>query len=192
LSVSIIDPKQLKRIRKQLGLTQAALAKASGISQSLVAKLENGSVDPTYSTIKAISMALRAGMNVAQRKASDVMSSPVMTVQSTAPMSDCVGMMRKNAISQLPVYAGQKMMGSISESVIVKILAETSNPAEVLKRKVAEFVQPPFPIVSPETPTSALYSLFEFMPAVLVSSGERIEGIIAKIDLLAGEMNPQP
>jgi DNA-binding transcriptional regulator YiaG len=46
VSVSTIDPKQLKKIRVQLGITQSELAKAAGVSQSLIAKLESGLVDP--------------------------------------------------------------------------------------------------------------------------------------------------
>ena len=55
MSVSTIDPKQLKKIRVQLGITQSELAKAAGVSQSLIAKLESGLVDPSFSTMKAIS-----------------------------------------------------------------------------------------------------------------------------------------
>jgi len=57
VSVSTIDPKQLKKIRVQLGITQSELAKAAGVSQSLIAKLESGLVDPSFSTMKSISEA---------------------------------------------------------------------------------------------------------------------------------------
>ena len=43
---------QLKQIRKQLGLTQTEFAKEAGVSQSLVAKIEAGNIDPTYSKVQ--------------------------------------------------------------------------------------------------------------------------------------------
>ncbi|MDG6910121.1 MAG: helix-turn-helix domain-containing protein, partial [Nitrososphaerota archaeon] len=51
MSSSIIEPRQLKKIRTELGFTQGRLAKEAGVSQSIVAKIEAGSVDPTYSTL---------------------------------------------------------------------------------------------------------------------------------------------
>ena len=50
----VFDITHLKKIRKQLDLTQYAFAKEAGISQSMVAKIESGKLDPTYSYIKKI------------------------------------------------------------------------------------------------------------------------------------------
>jgi predicted transcriptional regulator len=44
---------------------------------------------------------------------------------------------------------------------------------------------PVFAVVGRDTPVEALFSLFRYLPAVLVTSGEKVEGIITKIDLLA-------
>jgi predicted transcriptional regulator len=38
--------------RRRLGLKQAELAKLSGVSQSLVAKLESGRIDSSYTKVK--------------------------------------------------------------------------------------------------------------------------------------------
>ena len=84
MSVSTIDPKQLKKIRVQLGITQSELARAAGVSQSLIAKLESGLVDPSFSTMKAISEALRSQIRIEGKKASEVMSKPVI---SSSPRS---------------------------------------------------------------------------------------------------------
>ena len=45
MAVQMIDPRQVRRIRLQLGYTQAALAAAAGVSQSIVAEVEGGAVD---------------------------------------------------------------------------------------------------------------------------------------------------
>ena len=40
--------------RRQLGLKQAELAKMAGVSQSLIAKLEAGTIDSSYTKVKTI------------------------------------------------------------------------------------------------------------------------------------------
>lgn len=45
-------------LRKRRKLTQAELAKASGISQSTIAQIESGRKDPSIKTLEKIAMAL--------------------------------------------------------------------------------------------------------------------------------------
>ena len=49
---------EIKKIRKKLELTQTELADRAGVSQSLIAKIEAGRIDPTYSKTKKIFAAL--------------------------------------------------------------------------------------------------------------------------------------
>ena len=188
MSVSTIDPKQLKKIRVQLGITQSQLAKAAGVSQSLIAKLESGLVDPSFSTMKSISEALRSQIRIEGKKASEVMSKPVISVQSNVTLSESVGLMKKNGVSQLPVYTSMRLTGAISENQIVQLLSTAEDPRSILAKPISSFVQPSFPIVSVDTPVEALFSLFKFVPAVLVANGDKVEGIITKIDMLSAEV----
>ena len=188
MSVSTIDPKQLKKIRVQLGITQSELAKAAGVSQSLIAKLESGLVDPSFSTMKSISEALRSQIRIEGKKASEVMSKPVISVQSNVTLSESVGLMKKNGVSQLPVYTSTRLTGAISENQIVQLLSTAEDPRSILAKPISSFVQPSFPIVSVDTPVEALFSLFKFVPAVLVANGDKVEGIITKIDMLSAEV----
>src|SRR5712692_5219555 len=55
--------RQLIIIRKRLGWTQQQLAKASGVQQSEISRIERGQGNPTYSTIEALARA--ANMTVA-------------------------------------------------------------------------------------------------------------------------------
>ena len=188
LSVSTIDPKQLKKIRVQLGITQSELARAAGVSQSLIAKLESGLVDPSFSTMKSISEALRSQIRIEGKKAFEVMSKPVISLQSNLTLSDSIGMLKKNAVSQLPVYNGLRLVGSITENQIVQLLSTVDDPRSVLSKPISNFLQPSFPVVSADTPVEALFSLFKFVPAVLVGTGDKVEGIITKIDMLSAEV----
>jgi len=184
LSSSLIEPKQLKKIRTQLGYTQGALAEAAGVSQSIIAKIEAGATDPTFNTLSAISKALNTNSSRQGKRAADVMSSPVIGVQEDAKIRECAELMRRKGFSQVPVFSGQKMVGTITDSHIVSLLSGADDPARLLDERVANHIQPIFAIVGRDTPVEALYSLFRFLPAVLVVSGEKTEGIITKIDLL--------
>ena len=184
MAVQLIDPKQLKRIRLQLGYTQAGLAEAAGVSQSIVAKVEAGAVDPTFKTLRAISAALNSKIVTTGKKAADVMSSPVIGVNSDARLSECVAIMKKNGFSQMPVFSGGRMIGTITEGRILNILATAPDPTRVLNQRVTDHTQPVFAVVGRDTPVEALFSLFGYLPAVLVVSGEKVLGIITKIDML--------
>mgnify|MGYP001188978779 CR=1 FL=1 len=46
--------KQLKRLRWAAGMTQVALAKASGVSQQMISDVESGVSQPSPATLKAI------------------------------------------------------------------------------------------------------------------------------------------
>jgi predicted transcriptional regulator len=183
----MVEPSQLKRIRVQVGMTQAQLANAAGVSQSLVAKIEADQVEPSFGTMKAISEALRLKMHSRGKKAGDVMSTPLISVQGTASLKECVGLMKRRGVSQLPVVSGTKVTGSVSESGIVALLSESREPMEVLSEPVSRHMQGAFPQVGTDTPVDALFSLFTFMPAVLVTDKSGAVGIVTKIDLLSSE-----
>jgi transcriptional regulator with XRE-family HTH domain len=51
--------KTLRRIRKDKGLSQTALAERAGLSREYVNKIEAGKYDPPLSTINALAKALR-------------------------------------------------------------------------------------------------------------------------------------
>ena len=188
MSTALIEPGQLKKVRVQLEITQSALAKAAGVSQSLIAKVEAGKVDPSFTTMKSLSLALRTRMASRGKKASDVMSSPVIGVQSKATISECVALMKRDGVSQLPIFSGAKVIGAISEGYVIGLLTGQDDPKAVLAQPVSRHMQGGFPIVEPNTPIEALYSLFNFVPAVLVASGDKVEGIIAKIDMISADI----
>jgi len=50
---------RLKQLREARGLTQAALAKRTGVSRAYLARLEIGRHDPPLSTLEKLAKALR-------------------------------------------------------------------------------------------------------------------------------------
>ncbi|GLK68111.1 helix-turn-helix domain-containing protein [Hansschlegelia plantiphila] len=54
----MITPQQIRGARAMLGLTQAALAAAAGLSTTALNNIERGTADPKASTLTAIRKAL--------------------------------------------------------------------------------------------------------------------------------------
>ncbi|MEM4390185.1 MAG: CBS domain-containing protein [Candidatus Micrarchaeia archaeon] len=175
---------EIKRKRRRLGLRQTELAKLAGVSQSLIAKLEAGKVDPSYGKAKAIFDALEKIEEKEWLMAKDIMTRKVISVSKGDRVEDAVRMMKKLNISQLPVLDGNNAVGMISEAVITEKVGEGADLSALSKARVADVMADPPPRVGEETPLPVLSALLRHAPAVLIVKKERIVGIVTKADLL--------
>ena len=179
----LIKPEDLRRMRKNTGLTQKELAKKAGVSQSLIARIETKSVDPRLSTLQKIVDALL--IEVEGGLAGDIMKSPVITVDVKDQVRDVVKLMRKNGISQIPVLRDTIIVGSIQESTILERFALTKDFKEIFDLTVDRIMEDPFPIVRDNDDVNEVIDLlFKGYPAILVRSGDKLIGIITKIDVI--------
>ncbi len=185
--VSLPTPEDIKKLRKKVGLTQTELAKLAGVSQSLIARIEKGTVDPRLSTLRRIIEAIKlVEMRAKKAKsAKDVMYSPVITIKSSEKVKKAIELMEKYAISQLPVVNDNGVpVGSITESTVLKKLL-SGEPEKILKLKVEEIMEESFPTITPSTNIKDIQQLIlKKYPAVLVMEKGKIVGIITKIDLI--------
>ncbi len=172
----------IKSARKKLGITQQGLSKMAGVSQSLVAKVEAGKLDPSYSKAQSIIEALRREGSGQEKTAREIMHPEVASVTPKSTLHAAAAVMRKNAISQLPVAEGGRIVGSISEQTVLRQFSE--NPKGIAGMKVAEAIEESFPTALPSTPISAIAALLRHYPAVLVMEKGEVAGIITKADLL--------
>jgi len=170
--------------RKELGLTQSGLASLAGVSQSIIAKIEGGGVDPSYSIVRKVFGALDRSGGVPQRRVSELMSRPVVSVSRTHFLRDAVDFMRRKGYSQLPVFEGGRCVGSISEKTILDRAARGESLDSLLGRRVREIMDSPFPLVSDDTPLDLVLGLLQRNYGMLVTRGESIVGILTKSDLL--------
>jgi len=177
-----IDPREIRRIRKELGITQEELAKKAGVTQAYIAKLEAGKVDPRLSTLNRILQALLECRN-ARPRARDVMSSPVIHVRPTQRVEEVIRLMNEHNISQVPVISGNKVVGSITERTLVRQSLEYD---DIYDRKAIEVMEEPFPIVNEEEDLEVVKYLLENSPAVIVQREGRPVGIITRVDLFRG------
>src|SRR5213594_4483248 len=153
---------EIPKRRKALGLTQSRLAELAGVSQSIIAKIESGSVDPSYSIVKRLVETLeRQSVDTARPRVSEIMSRPVISVSRTQFVRDAVDLMRRRGYSQLPVFEGTRCVGSISEKTILDRAARGETLQELLGRRVREIMDSPFPIVNDDTPLDMVLGLMQ-------------------------------
>jgi len=169
--------------RRRLGITQAALAKASRTSQSFIAKLETQKLDPAYSLATKVFLALDELEASSGAVAGELMTPKVYSIRPSEKVGAAVAILRKNDISQMPVMENGKAIGSVSERWMLDLLSD-DNYAKVSMKIVGDVMDEPFPCVSTKTPASAVVGLLKYAPAVLVMRGQEVAGIISKSDLL--------
>ncbi len=170
---------EIRNIRKKLDMTQFDLAKRSGVSQSMIAKIEAGRLDPSYTNAKKIFMALEDLEKKEELKAKDIMNKKIISIKSNEKIKAAIQTMKKFQISQMPVIDNNKLVGFISESIMLECLTEKE--CEKVKDTMAE----PPPIVSKESSSEVISSLLKHFPMVLVSEEGDLIGLITKADLLS-------
>ena len=180
--LGIWDLKQIRELRVKLGLTQSGLAKLAGVSQSLIAKIERGSINPSFEAVKRIYMALEAvrAEKRGEVKARDIYTREILYVTTSDAVAKAIEIMRKHDVSQLPVFEGDKPVGSISESTIIKNLNRIS-PGST---RVGEIMEECFPIVPEDASLSLIKEILMEYQAVLTQKNGKITGIITRSDIL--------
>lgn len=187
-SIKPITAEDIRRLRRILRLTQKELARRAGVSQSLISRIENRSVDPRLSTVKKIVDILT--QTEEKRTAADVMHSPVISVDVRDSVRTAVGLMKRHDISQMPVLRGSKIIGGIREATIIDRIMKSGNPERVFSSAVYNVMEKKFATVNPSTPIDdVVYLLSQGEPAVLVVDDDKLVGIITKIDAISSAIN---
>ncbi len=156
------------------------------MSQSLIARIERGDVNPRISTLKRILAVLEEAMKT-KDTAENVMTSPVITVSPDDSVTTAIAIMDRYGISQLPVVDKDgHVIGTVLESTILKAVFNRG-----VKLKIRDVMEPPLPMVSPSTSIDVVVKLLEEYPAVLVVDRGELKGIITKIDIIRYRISKQ-
>ena len=169
---------EIKEIRKKFGLTQGQLADRAGVSQSLIAKIEAGRLDPTFSKAQKIFEAIDALGKKKELKAEQIMGKQIISAKPSDGIKSAIAKMKKSNISQMPVIEEHKSIGIVSESIILEALLNKKG------NKIKDIMQDSAPVVSKNTTLTAISNLLRFYPMVLVSENGELKGVITKADLL--------
>lgn len=177
-SLSIIEKE-----RKKQGLSQTELARISRVSQSLIARVEAGTVDPRYSKIKAVFAALDKKRQT-EPTAKDMMTEKLIVAKDEDTVEDAVSMMKQTQISQMPIASKTGITGSLSEKKILALISGGMSRRRLSETPVSEIMDPEFPTISQDTPLSVITGLLEHNSAVIVKHRGSPVGIITNSDLL--------
>ena len=175
---------EVQRRRKVLGLTQSELARASGVSQSLIAKLELGLIDPSYTKVKSIFDALERMESRIEIHASQIATKDVVGIDRNERLAEAAKLMSLHGFSQLVVLDGDRVVGSISEKGLLGQILAGKDTSRVSNMLVEEVMEEAFPQVGEDAPVSLISSMLRVYSAVLVSAKGKTTGIITKADLL--------
>jgi predicted transcriptional regulator len=172
----ILTADDLKDLRLRTGRTQADLAAEIGVSQSYIARLESGSLDPKLSLVKKIVDVLTGRTG---KLCSEIMTADPVTIAAREVASTAVSLMREHNYSQLPVLRGPQVVGIITEWDVIQNLQHNLHELSV------EAVMSPSGalMVDENTSVDVIIPLFENYQAVLVLNQGRIQGIITRSDI---------
>ena len=175
----MFDIKRLKEIRKKLSITQQAFAKRANVSQSLIAKIESGAIDPSYSNVLKIEQTVNDLTNIKEPSAQDVMNPKIIFVKPDDKVIDVIKVMRKNNISQVIVEEESKIVGIVTEG---SLLEKDLSKLQQLRAK--DVMLDPPPVVSNKTKLSVLSAILTQYPLVVIQKDARFVGVATKSDLL--------
>ncbi len=163
--------------RKQVGLTQAELAKEADVSQSFVAKLERGQSTPNYDAVARLYNALEDMVRDEEQSAVELMTSYVVTLSPEDTVRYASSVMKTENYSQIPVVDGSgKNIGTVTTMSVLH-----ADPDD----DITDHMEAPLPEVPEGTSRTAVSELLKTSNAVLVNrQGEGITGIISAADIL--------
>ena len=106
---------------------------------------------------------------------------PLVAVAPSANLRQALNLLSTWGLSQLPVVDNGESVGSVSESLMGRVLED----AKVLDRPVSEVMAAPFPVVDAQVPLHRLVSLLsKETPAALVRDDGHLVGIVNRYDVL--------
>lgn len=176
--------RQIRRMRLQYDLTQADLAKAAGTSQSLIAKLERGRLNPSYEAVRKLLETLDRLGSEEEAAASDLMNAAPVFAEPLETVGKALDRMKKNGFSQMPVVDHGRPVGSLSESAILALIEQGSALEDVRRQSVRQVMRGGFPTVEPQTRKRTLVELLKDNDAVLVVREGKLVGLVTKTDVL--------
>ena len=179
-------------LRRRVGLTQSQLAARVEISQSLIARIERGQVNPSVETLRRILEVIEQERQVHSRlrdllkwKRQTSKLPPLIWVAPTDKVRRAVLLMRRFGISQLPVLRNRAPVGSVYERTIIRHLV-LAGANTVFSRSIQEIMEAPFPAVEMDERIEAAFDqMASGVEAILAMDHGRPVGVVTKIDMIS-------
>ncbi len=175
---------EIRRRRVALGISLGELARAIGRSDATLSRIERGQIRPSYELVQRILSYLETqeGLTAPRVTVGELMHRPLVTVEPGAPLATAAERMESGAYSQLPVVDQGRVIGSLSESALLRALARPN----ARRVRVRDVVEPPYPVLDEGFPAELLPPLLGRYPAILVARHGELQGIVTKADVIRG------
>jgi len=107
------------------------------------------------------------------------MNKKIISIAPEDNVKDSIKKMKKFGISQMPVIAGNKVIGLVSETTLLNVLISKK------EKNIVDIMEEIPPIISKTASIQVISNLLRYYPMVLVSDSGRLCGLISKADLLS-------
>jgi predicted transcriptional regulator len=153
--------------------------------------MERRGTNPSYNSVKLVFGALERTeqQGLKSRGSAPIlalMNKRILSVRTDERVKRAIQVMRESDVSQLPVFSGEGLVGSVSEGTIFDLLQKGLTLEKVSEMRVEKIMGSPFPVVPATAGTESVKSFLDEFPAVLICApgSGKIVGIATKADLL--------
>jgi cystathionine beta-synthase len=105
----------------------------------------------------------------------------IVTAAPSSKVKDVIATLKSLGISQLPVVDKGKLVGIVGE---VDLLRHLVSGSKTLDSRIAELVEGEYATVTPDTKIELLQGVLADAKVAIVATGEKVVGIVTKIDLI--------
>ena len=179
----ILSLSRIKSLRTELGISQQHLSRVSGVSQSLIAKIENGQIEPTFSNALRLISALESMQKSLKKTADEIKRKSFVYAEENENLYLAIKKIRKSNSILLPVLKNNKCIGLIDSVKLIDTVISSSDKEKELKKEIKklELISPV--IIPPQTSISLIIDLLKETPVLIVQDKDSTTGIITIIEI---------
>ena len=106
----------------------------------------------------------------------------IISIEAGARVIDGVKLLHQHDISQVPVLEGDRVVGSLSEATVLKLVHDGRDLA---KTAISDVMGKPFPVLDVVLDANEAYRLLQAgNDAVIVTENGKPQGVVTRIDLV--------
>lgn len=133
---------------------------------------ENGFLEQHWVDVRASDIATAKG------------NGSLITARPSDKINDVIRLLKEHNISQVPVLDDNgRLVGVVTEIALLNHMLQTDHKHDA-EETIQSVIDPNVAVVRPNTPLEALMGIFTNNTVALITTGEEVQGILTKIDIL--------